>query len=123
MAETEVLYNAHCPICRAEIDHYRGYAQARGLPLVFRDLNACDVSAWGLSPESAARRLHVRQNGRVTSGMAGFMILWAQMPRYAWLARIIALPGLRGLAHLIYERGLAPWLYARHLRRIRNENS
>ncbi|MET4102490.1 putative DCC family thiol-disulfide oxidoreductase YuxK [Roseovarius sp. MBR-78] len=116
--ETHVLYNARCPVCRAEIDHYRSYAEARGLPLVFHDLGTRDLASWGIDEDAAARRLHVRQGGRVLSGVDAFLALWRAMPRYRWLARIVALPGLRLLAHQVYERVLAPRLYARHVARM-----
>lgn len=115
--QTEVLYNARCPVCRAEIEHYQGYAEARGLPIAFHDLNSDDLANWGVSADAAAKRLHVRKEGRVVSGVAAFIALWRAMPRYAWLARIVALPGLRQAAGLIYERILAPRLYARHVAR------
>lgn len=114
---TEVLYNANCPVCRAEIEHYQGYAEAQRLPIAFHDLNADDLDRWGVDADAAAKRLHVRQDGRVLSGVAAFLALWRAMPRYAWLARIVSLPGLRHAAGLIYERILAPRLYARHLAR------
>lgn len=114
---TQVLYNARCPVCRAEIEHYAGYVAAKGLPVTFQDLNAGGLEHWGIDPDSAARRLHVRQDGRVLSGVEAFAALWAALPRYRWAARIVALPGLKQVAGLIYERVLAPRLYARHLAR------
>ncbi len=112
-----VLYNADCPVCRAEIEHYQAYAEARGLPLAFHDLNTRSLDDWGIDADAAARRLHVRTGGRVISGVDAFLALWREMPRYRWIARIVALPGLRQGAHMIYERVLAPRLYARHLAR------
>jgi len=116
--ETHVLYNARCPVCRAEIEHYRAHAEARALPVQFLDLNTRDLASWGIGADAAARRLHVRQGGRVVSGVDAFLALWRVLPRYRWLARIVALPGLRHLAHLVYERVLAPRLYARHVARM-----
>lgn len=117
MQEIQVLYNARCPVCRAEIVHYAGYVEAHGLPVTFQDLNAGGLEHWGISPDQAARRLHVRQGGRVVSGVDAFAALWATLPRYRWAARLVALPGLRQVASLIYERVLAPRLYAKHLAR------
>ena len=74
---------------------------------------------WGISADAAARRLHVRRDGRIASGVEAFVMLWAAMPRYRLLARVVALPGLRHLAGVIYNRILAPRLYARHLARER----
>jgi predicted DCC family thiol-disulfide oxidoreductase YuxK len=117
-SETHVLYNARCPVCRAEIDHYRAYSDARGLPVAYHDLNTRDLADWGIGADAAARRLHVRQGGRVLSGVDAFLALWRALPRYRWLARIVALPGLRQGAHLVYERILAPRLHARHVARM-----
>ena len=118
-SETQVLYNARCPVCRAEIDHYAGYAARHDLPIVFHDLNSHELEHWGISADAAARRLHVRRDGRIASGVEAFVMLWAAMPRYRLLARVVALPGLRQVAGVIYNRILAPRLYARHLARER----
>lgn len=114
-ARTEVLYNADCPVCRFEIDAYRRRAQSGDLPLRFATLD--EAADWGLSPDQAARRLHVRQGERLLAGLPAFRALWAEMPGLRWLAWITGLWGLRGVADLIYERCLAPMLYALHLRR------
>ncbi len=60
-SEIHVLYNARCPVCRAEIDHYQRYAVARGLPVVFHHLGTCDRASWGLDEDAAAGRPHVRE--------------------------------------------------------------
>lgn len=116
-APLTVLYNADCPICRAEIDHYIAYAGPRNLPIRFEPLAKADLATWGLSPEQARKRLHVRQGGAIFSGVPAFRILWAAMPRYRALAWVTGLPGLRGLSGWIYDRLLAPWLYNRNMRR------
>ena len=117
--ETQVLYNARCPVCRAEIDHYAGYARRHDLPITFHDLNTHELDHWGISADAAARRLHVRRDGRIASGVEAFVMLWAAMPRYRLLALVVALPGLRQVTGVIYNRILAPRLYARHLARER----
>jgi predicted DCC family thiol-disulfide oxidoreductase YuxK len=113
-----VLYNAECPICRAEIDHYAAYAAPRDLPLRFDPISDADLAAWDLTAEEAARRLHVQcPDGRILSGMPAFRALWAAMPRYRTLARITGLPVLRPVTGWIYNRVLAPALYRAHRRR------
>lgn len=115
--ETRVLYNAECPVCRAEIDHYVAYSERTALPIRFEDLNTGEPEAWGLSVEDATRRLHVMKDGTLYSGIPAFFVLWRDMPRYHWLARFVALPGINWLAVQTYDRLLAPLLYRWHVRR------
>jgi predicted DCC family thiol-disulfide oxidoreductase YuxK len=114
---TRALYNGDCPICDAEMCHYAGYVQAKDLSIAFDDLNRTDLTAWGVTEDQAARVLHVLHDGRLHVGMAAFVVLWTQMPRYAWAARLARLPGVFGVLDWGYRRIAAPWLYRRHLRR------
>jgi predicted DCC family thiol-disulfide oxidoreductase YuxK len=114
---TRVLYNADCPVCRAEIDHYAAYSAKNALPIRFDDLNSDALKAWGLSTDAATRRLHVLKNGTLYSGIPAFVALWQDMPRYRKLARVVALPGVHWLAVQTYDHILAPLLYRWHLRR------
>jgi predicted DCC family thiol-disulfide oxidoreductase YuxK len=116
-AETRVLYNADCPVCRFEIDHYRKVAARDGLPLRFDDLNGAGREAWGIDADRAAQRLHVAQGGEVHAGFPAFLALWAAMPRMRWLARIGGLPGMRHVMGPLYDRVAAPLLYRGHVRR------
>jgi predicted DCC family thiol-disulfide oxidoreductase YuxK len=117
--ETRVLYNAECPVCSFEIDRYAAYSKARALPIRFDDLNGEALGQWGLDADTAARRLHVLHDGRIHAGIDGFIVLWRQMPRTRWLARIVALPGVHRAAAFVYDGILAPLIYSRHLRRQR----
>ncbi|MBK1636407.1 thiol-disulfide oxidoreductase DCC family protein [Rhodovulum adriaticum] len=117
MNQTEVIYNAECPICSREVGAYRRHAQARGLPIRFSPLDGANLARWGLSAEDAARRFHVVQDGRLISGVPAFAALWSAMPRYRWLAWLVTRPGLRGVAGWGYDRLAAPLLYAMHRRR------
>lgn len=116
---TRVLYNAACPVCSREIDHYAHLRDAQALQIGFDDLNdQAQLDAWGVSAEDAARRLHVRKNGQILSGIPAFVALWQDIPRYRWLARLVNLPGVHMIAVGVYERVLAPMLYRSHQRRI-----
>jgi predicted DCC family thiol-disulfide oxidoreductase YuxK len=118
MAFTRILYNERCPICRAEIAHYRARAERARAPLVFEDLNTADLGGWQLTADQAKRRLHAAlPDGQVISGIPAFAAIWALLPGFGWLARLVMLPGLRGLCDLAYNRVAAPWLYRRQMRR------
>jgi predicted DCC family thiol-disulfide oxidoreductase YuxK len=117
--DLHILYNASCPVCRFEIEHYAGHAGRHGLPLRFEDLNAADLSRWGITQDHAARRLHVLHEGRLLSGLDAFRALWSAMPRYRWLAGLSGLPLVRPVLAFVYDRLAAPLLYRAHLRRQR----
>ena len=121
--KTSVLFNANCPVCNFEIQHYAQYAVANDLPIRFDDLNSGARNQWGLDADTAARRLYVLHEGRLTSGIAAFLVLRAQMPRYRWLARVVGLPGIRQVASAAYDHVLAPVIYRWHLRRLRQQTA
>ena len=116
--KTSVLYNASCPVCNFEIQHYARYALDNGLPIRFDDLNSDSRLHWGLDADTAARRLYVLHDGVLTSGIPAFLVLWRQMPRYRGLARVIGLPGVRQVASAVYDLVLAPLIYRWHLHRL-----
>jgi len=115
--ETRILYNAECPVCNFEISHYVDYSNAADLPLKFEDLNKTDLAKWDLSEDQAARRLYVSKDDELYDGIPAFLVLWADMPRYRWLGKIVALPIIRQIMTLLYDHALAPLIYNWHKRR------
>jgi predicted DCC family thiol-disulfide oxidoreductase YuxK len=122
-AETRVLFNANCPVCNFEIGAYARYADSKDLPIRFDDLNSAARLDWGLDADTAARRLYVLHRGDLVSGIPAFLVLWAQMPRYRWLARVVGLAGVRQVASAAYDHVLAPLIYHWHLRRLRHRGA
>ncbi|MEL6619374.1 MAG: DUF393 domain-containing protein [Pseudomonadota bacterium] len=116
--QTRVLYNADCPVCSFEINHYAEYSEKSGLPIRFDDLNSQALAQWNITADEAARRLHVLKNGEIYGGIPAFIVLWQDMPRYRWLARLVSLPGINWLAVKVYDHVLAPLIYRWHLRRV-----
>ena len=121
--KTSVLYNATCPVCNFEIQHYARYAGANGLPIRFDDLNSDARDAWGLDADTAAKRLYVLHDGTLTSGIPAFLVLWRQMPKYQWLAKVVGFPGIRQIACVAYDHMLALAIYHWHLRRLRKQTT
>ena len=80
-----VYYDGACPLCRAEIGHYR---RCRGAErIAFVDV-APDGAPLGpdLDRAAARARFHVRDaDGRLRSGAAGFARLWSALPGWRWL--------------------------------------
>jgi predicted DCC family thiol-disulfide oxidoreductase YuxK len=117
--KTEVLYNASCPICRREVDHYARISAREDLPIGYHDLgDAEQLADWGMTEKDAAMRLHVRKDGQVFGGIPAFVVLWREIPRMRWLARVVSLPGIHWIACIVYDHILAPVLYRWHLARM-----
>lgn len=115
--DTKVLFNASCPVCNFEISHYAAYSARNGLPIRFDDLNSDALAQWDITEDQAARRLYVAHNGALLSGMPAFRVLWQQMPRYRWLARVTGWPVVRPATVVLYDRVAAPLIYRWHRRR------
>ncbi len=116
---TRVLFNEDCPVCNAEICHYRNYVEEKGIELYFDKLGETDLSLYGVSKDQGAKRLHVISDGQVIHGLPAFQKLWAEMPRYRILAILTNFPIVREIAALVYDKILAPILYRSHLRRLK----
>lgn len=125
-ADLTVYYDGGCPLCRAEIGHYRRSGGAGRLAFV--DVSGEGAAALGpdLDRAAALRRFHVRgPDGRLTDGAAAFARLWLALPGWRWLGRLLSLRvfGRRPLlvpAEAAYRLSLPlrPFL-ARMLRRLR----
>lgn len=104
-----VLYDGGCPLCRREIGVYRGLAAVE--PLCFADVSdAAQPLPPGTTRAQLMARFHVRDaEGRLLSGAAAFLALWAVLPGWRWLARLGRLPG----ALWVMERGYRLFLRLR----------
>ncbi|SHI91688.1 Predicted thiol-disulfide oxidoreductase YuxK, DCC family [Palleronia salina] len=118
MSETPlVIYNGACPICAPEVRSYQRQARAAGADLRFEDLNHMDLRRFDLTEDQAAKRLHVVRDGELISGVDAFLVIWRELPKTHWLARLIDRPVIRPVAGWVYNRVLAPILFAMHKRR------
>ena len=120
---TIVLFNGDCKICSKEICVYQTYGAGRELPIDFKDINAIDLAPFGLTRNETARQLHVIKNYEIFKGVKAFVVLWNEMPRYRFLAKIFSLPGVMGVAQFFYYHIIARYLYARDIKRLKNQRS
>jgi predicted DCC family thiol-disulfide oxidoreductase YuxK len=116
-----VCYNGECPVCRHEIESYQRMAEAAGVDIQWRDItnDPTVLADRGITENDIARRLHVVADGKLLKGVEAFAALWAELPVMRRLAPALDWPVVRPLAHFIYERLLAPPLFAWHIRRRR----
>lgn len=107
MAKTQhnlsVYYDGSCPLCMAEIAHYRSQSGAENIAFV--DIS-CPSSESGadLDRDAAMARFHVRtKEGTLLSGAEAFARIWAQLPRWRWAWRITRIPLMLGLLEFGYR--------------------
>jgi predicted DCC family thiol-disulfide oxidoreductase YuxK len=105
-ATSTIFFDGSCPLCRAEIDYYRRADQQAAL--CFIDISQADAATpEGVTRERALARFHVQaRDGRVLSGAAAFIEVWARLPGWRWAARLAALPGAVALLELGYRISL-----------------
>ncbi len=115
------FYNGACPVCGTEIRSYARYAEKKELPLGWVDIDANPdaLAAYGLSADDVKRRMYALDAaGRLHVGVDAFIVIWRSMPRYRWLARIVALPGLKQISGWLYDHVLAWLIYRWDKRRM-----
>ena len=116
---TTVLFNGDCEICSKEICLYQSYGALEGLPIDFKDINDTDLGPFGLTRDQTARQLHVVKNSELFVGVKAFIILWNEMPKYRFLAKIFSLPGLERIAQFFYYHVISRYLYKRDIKRLK----
>ena len=117
--ELTVIHNDRCPICAREVAHYARAAERAGVEFDIQGLDGEARHRAGLSQDAAARRFHVIHDGRLLSGLDAFLVIWERLPRLRWLSRALRPAWVRRLADPVYDRLLAPALFALHRRRMR----
>ena len=116
---TTVLFNGDCEICSKEICVYQSYGASEGLPIDFKDINYTDLNPFGLTRDETARQLHVLKNSELFVGVEAFVILWNEMPKYRFLAKIFSLPGVGKVAQFVYYHIISRYLYKRDVKRLK----
>jgi len=107
-APLTVYFDGACPVCSAEIAHYRRQPGAQACEWVDAASCADDELGEGLTREAALLRFHVRRaDGQLVDGMRGFAALWSTLPRTAWLGRVASLGPMPWLLDLVYSVFLA----------------
>ncbi len=101
-----VLYDGACPLCRREIGVYQNLQPLSDCQsLSFLDVSKQEsaLPSGGLRADYLAR-FHVQtSDGKILSGAAAFVALWATLPGWRYLALLARLPGATPCLEFIYR--------------------
>jgi predicted DCC family thiol-disulfide oxidoreductase YuxK len=108
-----VFYDGACPLCRREIAHYQRLDRRARIEWVDITRQPERLAGNGIAFTDAMQRLHVRESdGRIVTGAEAFVALWARLPYYRVLARLVSRPWRVRLLDRAYTR-FAAWRWQR----------
>ncbi|MES1201561.1 MAG: DUF393 domain-containing protein [Pseudomonadota bacterium] len=102
----EVLYNAVCPVCHAgacDIERRAAVAKA-GIVLTDVSSNAEALQRAHVTLDDVRLKMHaITPDGRVLAGMPAIAIVWAAIPPYRTLGRLMQVPPFTWIGAAIYH--------------------
>ena len=111
-------FNNSCKICRTEICHYKKLNKTIKWIDVIVDKDV--INETNMSKKELIRRLHIKKDNKVFSGLDAFLIVWGEIPRYKILAKFAGLPIIYYIVWLIYEF-IAIILFYKNKHLLKNE--
>jgi predicted DCC family thiol-disulfide oxidoreductase YuxK len=98
-----VYFDGSCPLCRAEISHYRRQDGTGTISFLDVSSSECALEP-GLTRSQAMQRFHVRRSdGSMVSGAAAFVAVWSVLPRWRRLAHLASRPCVLRLLEAAYR--------------------
>lgn len=119
-APMAIMYDPQCPVCEAEMNRYRSDSQRCGKQWRFNDVADCPdlMLRYGLDTNTARKRVYVLDDsGRMISGLRAIELIWASLPHWRVLARVMRLPIIRESSEAFYDFVLAPAIWRWNQRR------
>ena len=109
----KVFFDGKCPMCRREIEHYRGLKGAERINWVDITDNTEILHEHDLTLDQAMASFHVLDaQGHWHIGAYGFAEMWKQLPSMRWLAILLTRLHLLPLMDRVYSR-FARWRLAK----------
>jgi uncharacterized protein (TIGR01777 family) len=119
-APMEIMYDPQCPLCETEMNRYRADSQRCGKQWRFNDVADRPelMRRYGLDTTQARKRAYVLDDsGRMVSGLPAIALIWAALPYWRVLARVMRLPVVREASEAFYDFVLSPAIWRWNQRR------
>ena len=111
----QVIYNNSCSICRLEINHYK---KQNNNTIQYLDLHQDLPEKLGsIDKSKLIRKLHVYDGDMVYIGVDAFKLIWSNIDRYKFLAKLLDYKVIYFFATYLYEI-LAFFLYIKNRKQI-----
>ena len=99
-----VFYDGNCPLCRAEINHYRKRVNVANVKWVNLDDPEFSFPEHNLSRNILKNRFHVMtKEKKMYSGGPAFVQLWLIIPEYRRLAKFLNRPAFLFVLDKVYD--------------------
>lgn len=109
-----VFYDDACPLCDAEIEHYKKLKTLHDINWLGIHSSWDDIQHYGFSRETLLRRIHaVHSDGTIVTGAAAFALIWSSLKYYRVLGFIVTKFKLITLLDFFYRR-FADWRYKKN---------
>jgi predicted DCC family thiol-disulfide oxidoreductase YuxK len=105
MQKTTMFYDGGCPLCRKEVAHYIKLDKQQRIAWLDIHANPHVLAPYKISPQTAMQRLHaLDKQGKLQSGAWAFATIWADLPYYRHLARMVRALRLLPLIDFAYRQ-------------------
>ena len=101
MGEVTVWYDGACPLCRREIALMQRLDKRGAISFV--DVSEGQPESCPISQDELLARFHVKENGQILSGAAGFAAMWRAIPLLKPFGQLARLPVLDRLFEAFYK--------------------
>lgn len=110
----QVFYDDLCPMCNAEISHYKKLSHLHPIEWVAISTSEDKINALGLNKQQVLKRIHaINSDGEVVSGAAVFSLIWNSLKPYRIVGRVVETLHLIPLLDFGYKY-FAEWRYRRN---------
>ena len=109
-----VFYDDSCPLCDAEIEHYKKIATVHDINWLGIDSSWDDIKHYELSKETLLKRIHaVHSDGTIVTGAAVFVLIWNSLKYYRVLGLIVTKFRLISILDFFYKY-FAEWRFKKN---------